>query len=220
MIILVDKPLGWTMLDLVNYYKNEYPNKKISFAGRLDPIATGKVKLLLDDSIKLNIEESSGFKKYSFNLIHGIQTDSYDILGFPKVVGKSNLITTGVYLQEYPPYSSVLIKEHKLPYWQCTKRNLIVTDKPTKEIEIKDITVKNTFIIEKDKLIDTIERIFDTLSKDTFRQKEILESWKKLDFTNVEISECEAVISSGCYIRWIANQSNCCAFGINRLEYH
>lgn len=219
MIVLVNKPIGWTMLDLVNNYKDTYPDQKISFAGRLDPMASGIVKLLIGDSVKDNIIQSYGDKVYSFDLIHGYMTDSYDILGIPKVSANFNSVLAGEYIQEYPPYSSVLIKEHKMPYWQVTMRGLKVSKIPTKKISISSIENIREKIISKEELIELIESQFNLLTKDTFRQKEILQKWKELEFKTVKITSFIVTISSGGYIRWIANQMGGCAMNITRIKY-
>lgn len=220
MIILGYKPIGWTMLDLVKEFQIDYPNEKISFAGRLDPMAFGVVKMLIgDNDIQKNVSESEGYKVYTFDFIHSFTTDSYDILGIPKKSDFFNPIDIGEYLQEYPPYSSVIVKEHKLPYWQVTKRGLNVNQKPTKKITISSFEKNDEKIVSKSKFIDIIESQFNLLTKDTFRQKEILECWKELDFENIKITTFTVTISSGGYIRWIANQMGGCTMNIQRIKY-
>jgi tRNA U55 pseudouridine synthase TruB len=220
MIILGYKPIGWTMLDLVKNYQKDYPNNKISFAGRLDPMASGVVKILIgNDDIQKNLSESEGNKVYTFDFIHSFTTDSYDILGIPKQYNFFNPINIGEYIQEYPPYSSVIIKEHKLPYWQVTKRGLYVNEKPTKKITISSFEKMSEKLISKNEFIDIIENQFNLLTKDTFRQKEILEKWKEHEFDNVKITTFTVTVSSGGYIRWIANKMGGCAMNIHRVKY-
>jgi tRNA U55 pseudouridine synthase TruB len=220
MIILGYKAIGLTMLDLVKEFQIDYPNDKISFAGRLDPMASGVVKILIgENDIKKNVSESEGYKVYTFDFIHSFTTDSYDILGIPKESHIFNPINIGEYLQEYPPYSSVIIKEHKLPYWQVTKRGLNVKVKPTKKITISSFEKNGEKLISKNNFIDIIENQFNLLTKDTFRQKEILEKWKELEFENIKITTFTVIISSGGYIRWIANQMGGCAMNIQRIKY-
>lgn len=224
MIILGYKPIGWTMLDLVKEYQKKYPNEKISFAGRLDPMAFGVVKILIgNESIQKNISECEGYKVYSFDLIHDFQTDSFDILGIPtksrSLASKLKLLLPGEYIQEYPKYSSVIIKEHKMPYWQVTKRGLKVSEIPTKKINISSIETTEEKYINRNDFIELIEKQFNLLTKETFRQKEILEKWKEQDFENIKITNYVVTISSGGYIRWVANQIGGCAINIQRIKY-
>jgi tRNA U55 pseudouridine synthase TruB len=220
-IILVNKPIGWTMLDLIQHFKHLYPDNKLSFSGRLDPMAFGQVKLLIDEDVKNNISESDCYKTYRFNFIENILTDTYDILGIPKISNSKNfnLLNTGWYEQEYPPFSSVIIKEHNLPYWQCMRRGLIVKNKPTKHVEIKDIKILSNELLTKDVFLKEIKSRFNLLTKFTFRQDEIYEKWEDLDFKQVNVIKMEATISSGCYIRWICNEMNGCAYDIERIKY-
>jgi tRNA U55 pseudouridine synthase TruB len=219
-IIYVNKPIGWTMFDLVEHFKNISHNKNISFAGRLDPLAFGKVKLLFDNDLKNNIIESNCNKIYRFYFVKNITTDSYDILGFPNINNNEiKLLNPGIYEQKYPPYSSVIVKEHKLPYWQCMKRGLEVKNIPSKTIEIFDIKELSNHYYTKEVFLKEIKSRFDLITKSTFRQDEIYEKWKELDFEGVNVVKMEATISSGCYIRWICNEMNGCAYDIERISY-
>src|ERR1700691_2205861 len=59
-ILLVDKPLGWTSFDVVNYVRKivataagkKPKNVKVGHTGTLDPLATGLLVLLLGDYTK------------------------------------------------------------------------------------------------------------------------------------------------------------------------
>ena len=54
-MLVVNKPIGWTSNQLIDYIKNnfnEFRNSKISYAGRLDPMAHGLMILLIDDECK------------------------------------------------------------------------------------------------------------------------------------------------------------------------
>ena len=51
-MLIVYKPEGWTPNQLIDYIKFnylQYKDSKISFAGRLDPMARGLTILLMDD---------------------------------------------------------------------------------------------------------------------------------------------------------------------------
>ena len=65
MIIEFNKNIGETMNDVINRFKKEYFLKKedkVSFAGRLDPLAFGKI-ILLTDSDKFKQDEFCNFNK-------------------------------------------------------------------------------------------------------------------------------------------------------------
>jgi len=89
-VIVLNKKEGETpLLALENFRgKNpEYLNVSMTYAGRLDPMASGVLVILVGEEIK-NKEKYLGLdKKYDFSVLFGFSTDTYDILG--KVVGKS-----------------------------------------------------------------------------------------------------------------------------------
>jgi len=72
MIIEFNKNIGETMNDVINRFKKEYFLKKedkVSFAGRLDPLAFGKI-ILLTESDKYNQDKFCNFDKiYTFSVL-------------------------------------------------------------------------------------------------------------------------------------------------------
>ena len=90
-VVWVFKPIGWNPADCVVEYlrlnKDTLLNKKIAFAGRLDPIACGLLPLIITDKNenkdRQNKKESlqSSYKTYRFSLISGLKSDSFDIMG-------------------------------------------------------------------------------------------------------------------------------------------
>jgi hypothetical protein len=156
-------------------------------------------------------------------MINGVHTDTYDILGLINNIHVNdfdiNKINVGKQLMEYPPYSSVPIKEHNKPYWYCSLNNLEVTNKPTKKIEIFNINLLNKESKTKDELIEIITNRINKITVNTFRQKEILEKWNTIEDKLYDIYKMEIKISSGGYVRNIANILGGCAYDIQRISY-
>lgn len=78
-LLLVDKPHGWTSFDVVKKLRNALKVKKIGHAGTLDPLATG---LLLIGAGKMtkNLHELQGLDKSYEGIIGlGKTTPSYDL---------------------------------------------------------------------------------------------------------------------------------------------
>ena len=84
MIIYHNKEIGQTMNQVIDDIKKLYHTKKITYAGRLDPLAYGLVIILTDDDIYKRDNYIGQNKVYQFQMINGIQTDTYDILGLIK----------------------------------------------------------------------------------------------------------------------------------------
>jgi tRNA U55 pseudouridine synthase TruB len=231
MIIDYEKHIGESMQDVVNRFKKEYNvNDKVAFAGRLDPLAFGIVRLLTGDDCKLMDDECNHDKIYTFSSIHGFQSDTYDILGlvtniiddkndnFKEILFNEEKIIT----QQYPPYSSktVDIDGKKVRLWEATKYNMNYNDIPTKEVKIYYIKKTNENFVDGNNIYNTINCLINTVNGD-FRQKEILEKWKEvIDVNNIyKVCTYETKISSGGYIRSIANSMGSVAFNICRKQY-
>ncbi len=229
MIIEFNKNIGETMNDVINRFKNEYFLKKedkVSFAGRLDPLAFGKI-ILLTDSDKFKQDEFCNFNKiYTFSVLQNFQTDTYDLMGLVtdyKIFNENIFETEKKIKQEYPPYSSKTInvngKMTKL--WELAKENNL-SDKeiPTKDVNIYYVKKINQYQITGFKLYELISNNINKVNGN-FRQKEILEKWNSV--INVDkiynISDYETKISSGGYVRSIANNMNGVAFNICREKY-
>lgn len=82
------KPAGITPLQAIEIVKENNPELQLApltYAGRLDPMAEGLL-LLLDSSIIKNKEDFLKLDKtYEAEILFGIQTDSFDLLGLPRL---------------------------------------------------------------------------------------------------------------------------------------
>ena len=225
MPIYLYKPIGQTPNELIETYKsqNSYA-KKVSFAGRLDPMAHGTMILLVNDECKLHETFIAKSKVYEFEILFGFKTDTYDVLGKllefnnpHDFIKKLNNIDLTKYIkqtsQSYPPYSSIVV--NKKPLWEWSKLGLIDTIKiPCKTIKIYELEeIENSSNIENSELLyDKIKSMINSLSdqnKPKFRVEQILNLWK-IFFRNNSfkpiIKKYRANVSSGTYIRSISNQ--------------
>jgi tRNA U55 pseudouridine synthase TruB len=232
MIIDYEKHIGESMQDVVNRFKKQYKiTDKVAFAGRLDPLAFGIVRLLTGDDCKLMDEECKHDKIYTFSTIHGFQSDTYDILGLVTNIiddSQKNNFKEELFdeektiTQQYPPYSSktIDVDGKKVRLWEATKYNMNYNDIPTKEVKIHYIKKINENFVDGNNIYNTIKCLINTVNGD-FRQKEILEKWEKNIDVN-KIYKCcmyETKISSGGYVRSIANSMGSVAFNICRKQY-
>ena len=235
MIIHIKKLLGETPNDLIKRFREdnkEYTNEKISFAGRLDPMASGAMILLTGEDCKRQSDFTSLKKKYKFKLIRNIITDSNDILGipqlFPEKIDKSNFkLEPQKFTQKFPVYSSRVVKGHPL-WWWAKKGRLNEIEIPSKECEIYSVheNEKQRKIVHGEVLIDNIVSRIDTLPverREGFRVDEIISSWKELlENKNIllELTEYEISVSSGTYIRGICNSMGGTAMDIHRVAFN
>ena len=237
MIIHIKKLLGETPNDLIKRFREdnkEYTNEKISFAGRLDPMASGAMILLTGEDCKRQPDFTSLRKKYNFKLIRGVITDSNDILGIPQLfpecankIGPPFKLEPKKFTQKFPVYSSRVVNGRPL-WWWAKKGRLNEIEIPSKECEIYSVheNEKQRKIVHSEVLIDTIVSRIDTLPverREGFRVDEIISSWKELlENKNIllEITEYEISVSSGTYIRGICNSMGGTAMDIHRVAFN
>jgi tRNA U55 pseudouridine synthase TruB len=230
MIIDYKKNIGESMLSVVDRFKKEYmldKNEKVAFAGRLDPIAFGIVRLLSGiDRMCMDLMCTHD-KIYTFDVIEGFNTDTYDILGLVNNICeyKENIFhTEKIIEQEYPIYSSktVDINGRMVRLWDAAKNNMLENIKiPTKEVKIYYVKKISDKLVESEDLYNIIENIINTVHGD-FRQKEILDKWKEVLLNNkktYKINHYETKISSGGYVRSIAHSMGGVAMNICRMKY-
>lgn len=87
-IIIIDKPEGWTSMDVCAKLRGILKTKKIGHAGTLDPLATGVLPVFVGQATRAVSFAESGSKEYVATLHLGQVTNTQD--------------TTGETLEEHP----------------------------------------------------------------------------------------------------------------------
>ena len=80
------KKRGETPLEVLSAWKASRPelaNVPMSYAGRLDPMAEGKLLVLIGDECKRQESYTKLDKEYEIEVLLDIKTDTGDVLGFP-----------------------------------------------------------------------------------------------------------------------------------------
>lgn len=200
--------------------KNISSEKKITFAGRLDPLASGLV-LYLKNEKRFSREEYLALdKEYTFDVVLGVSTDSGDILGLienlnfktnedVEALNESDLneqmrSLVGKSIQKYPTFSSPNISKSDLS--RSSERKLKI-DKH-KEIEIYSLSCLNIKRIEKDNFLTEIKEQILSIKGD-FRQDLILTEWSQRSRDlrqRLFVLQCRAHVSTGTYIRLLATR--------------
>jgi tRNA pseudouridine55 synthase len=220
-VINIYKEIGKTPLEKIKEFKDKYPeyaDKKIAYAGRLDPMAHGVLILLVEPETKNRKNYERLDKVYSFKMMFGVETDTYDLLGLITKTYK-HVKVNKIYLeraashfvgelkQKYPPYSSARVNGKPLFKW-AREGKLKEVKIPEKKVSVYSIKVQNYDYFEPEIIKGKIKEKINFVKGD-FRQRDILAGWEKY-FTaqkdNVTIAELEAKVSSGTYIRSVVNQ--------------
>jgi tRNA pseudouridine55 synthase len=124
-VLVLNKQVGETPLECINRFKeshSEYANVKMTYAGRLDPMAEGVLIVLTGEMVHKKEEFLKLPKTYECVAVLGVSTDTYDVLGLPSSYQEEGLgmefvremetklqSFIGTFEQKYPPYSSKTI---------------------------------------------------------------------------------------------------------------
>jgi tRNA pseudouridine55 synthase len=94
-VLKLYKKVGETPLECLERFRKNHPkfkNQKMTYAGRLDPLAEGELLVLVGESCKNKEKYLKLDKEYLVDILFGFETDSYDLLGLPVSPGKRNQI--------------------------------------------------------------------------------------------------------------------------------
>lgn len=215
-VLNIYKPVGLTPLDVIKKFKEEnleYKNVSMTYAGRLDPIAEGVLILLAgrtvykkDDYLKLD-------KKYEADILLGVKTDTFDILGRASFFEKNLEITQesinkfkGDLTLSLPPYSSFKVKGKALFWWEREGR-INEIEIPQRKSKIYDINLLDSYKIKSGELLNIIVDKINMVKGD-FRQEEIKKKWRELLVSEkiFSVAKIKISCSSGTYIRSIADK--------------
>ena len=123
-IIIIDKPAGWTSMDVCAKLRGILKTKKIGHAGTLDPMATGVLPVFVGRATRAVSFAEGGEKEYVAGLRLGRTTNTQDTEGetltqSPVAVGQEELEAvlprfTGEISQIPPMFSAIKINGQKL----------------------------------------------------------------------------------------------------------
>ncbi len=210
-LYLLYKKLGETPLEAIGRAKKRSPvlkNEKMTYAGRLDPMAEGLLILLYSKKLMHKEKYTKLQKTYQFGILWGIETDTGDILGKVKSQDSNSKLeniekyikkSVGKFKQKYPAFSSKTVDG--VPLWVHTRGKREVK-LPEHEVELFSAKFLNEKKVNSKRLLKTIINRIRKVKGD-FRQEEILKKWQAVlqMENNFKISWIEAKVSSGFYIR-------------------
>ena len=122
-IIIINKPAGWTSMDVCAKLRGIFHEKRVGHAGTLDPMATGVLPVFVGQATKAVSFAENGEKEYLARLRLGLTTDTQDTTGtvlseLPVTVTEEDLRAvlprfTGEIEQIPPMYSAVKVRSHR-----------------------------------------------------------------------------------------------------------
>ena len=230
MIFNLYKERGETPLECIQRFAKGNPElkgEKMTYLGRLDPLAEGVLLMASGEDVKRKEEFLTLDKEYDFVSIFGFATDTYDVLGkivrveklqelLENDVRKVVMIYEGEREQKYPLYSSKNISSWK----SFSSESPRVALEGGTRLSSENFPSKKKINIHKIQFhgLDTLnsKELFGRLLMDIskvkgdFRQHEILILWKEMLFKNSKedklfLGRFSAHVSSGTYIRGLVN---------------
>ena len=214
-ILFLNKKEGETPLEALELFRaknKRYKDVKMTYAGRLDPMASGLLLVLVGDEIKNKEKYLALEKEYKFEILFGFSTDTYDILGkitptnLPLIKGEvrrgyelqneieNNLkFFTGKFIQKYPIYSSKTVNGKQLFEYAMSNIDVKI---PEHEVFVKELKFSGLRKIKPKRLLLDIEKRIGKVNGPArnakgiafaggdFRQKEILKIWRNKLFSN------------------------------------
>lgn len=232
--VVLDKAVGETPLQCAEAWRATasamYQNVPLSYAGRLDPMASGKLLVLIGEECKQQARYHGLDKRYEFSVLLGVSSDTGDVLGRLRVVDTipSALVAdlrsaarslTGAIMLPYPHFSSKTVKGKPLHVWTLEGR-LHEIEIPTQSSTVYSLRLKNVRTLSRDGIyrevstkIETIPKVTD-LSKalgNDFRRVDVRADWKQFNETGEEtdtftIATFVCIASSGTYMRSLAEE--------------
>ena len=137
-ILIIDKPAGWTSMDVCAKVRGIFHEKRVGHGGTLDPMATGVLPVFVGQATRGVEFAENGQKEYVAGLRLGQVTDTQDVTGttletrpvtadraaleslLPRFLGEQDQIP--------PMYSAVKVGGQKL--YDLARKGQVVERKP------------------------------------------------------------------------------------------
>ena len=217
-VLVIYKKRGETplqALDRLRVEKPEYAEEKMTYAGRLDPMAEGIMLVLVGEANKEREQYLGLDKTYVARILFGISTDTKDLLGIvtaaAPILIKENDFTAelnsfkGEFSQKYPAYSSKTVNGVAMHQLARSGKTVIA---PEHKVSLYGAKLLSTQTIKGSDVLNYALSSVEMISGD-FRQEQIKNKWEKEISENensqFSLFEVELSVSSGFYVRQLAS---------------
>ncbi len=226
------KEVGETPLQAIEKWKQvnpAYAEIPASYAGRLDPMAEGKLLILLGDECKKQDRYRGLDKEYEIEVLLDLSTDTGDVLGMPAYASRETVPAdedirrvlhdqTGTKILPYPAFSSKTVNGKPL-FLYALEGTLDSISIPKHEETIHRIRLMRHEVVSKDTLQERIERMLALAPRNSepskalgadFRQDAIRAEWNTV-FENMgdrsfSVLSLRVTCGSGTYMRTLAER--------------
>ena len=149
-VLIIDKPAGWTSMDVCAKLRGVFHEKRVGHGGTLDPMATGVLPVFLGRATRAVEYATDSDKEYIAGIKLGVITNTQDTTGevleqHPVTTDRAALESilpqfTGE-LDQIPPMFSAIKKDGKKLY-ELARKGVEVERKP-RHIVIKELEITN-----------------------------------------------------------------------------
>ena len=228
--VVLDKKVGETPLGALEKWRSEnplYATTPAAYAGRLDPMASGKLLILLGEECKRQRAYTNLDKAYEIEVLFDIGSDTGDILGVPTYAKQATQFDTdtldqvlqgeiGEHTLAYPAFSSKTVGGKPL-FLYALEGALGTIEIPTHTEHIYSLKQKGVSSVSsrdiRSRIIDLLTRVPRTTEPskqigEDFRIERIRGAWESL-FANVRerdfiVLNLRVICGSGTYMRSLA----------------
>ncbi len=226
------KKSGETPLQAIEAWKREHPDYMplpATYAGRLDPMAEGKLLVLFGEECKRQKQYHALDKEYEIEVLFDIESDTGDALGLASlqetetVVEQEKLSTVlkqeqGVHERAYPIFSSKTVQGKPL-FLHALEGTIGAIEIPTHTEHLYTLSVQERYRLDSDTLKTRIEAFLSRVPKTNepskmlgadFRITEVRESWMRV-FAHAKersfaVLKLRVECASGAYMRTLASR--------------
>ncbi len=229
---MLQKRVGETPLAALRAWQAAHPevaSAPVSYAGRLDPMASGKLLVLVGDECKRQAAYTKLDKEYEVEILLDVSSDTGDVLGLPhyantvshpqgRAITRALAQEVGVHECAYPVFSSKTVKGKPL-FMYALEGSLSMITVPTHEeriysIQLLSIRTEASATLREHilKLLELVPRTSEPSKElgENFRVEVIRPQWEKLlgdmlprDFVILRV---RVACGSGAYMRSLASR--------------
>ena len=244
--VVLEKKIGETPLHCLEQWRAQHPNyatTPLTYAGRLDPMASGKLLILIGDECKQAKKYQNLDKEYKIEVLLDIGTDTGDLLGLSTPHTQQTKVHTthlqqvlkqeiGVYEHPYPAFSSKTVGGKPL-FQYALEGTLDTITIPTHQETIHALQLETPYTFTTGELNMYIQNFLAKVPHSThaskalgadFRIASVTKAWQhtlrtKRAFVILPIT---ATVGSGTYMRTLAQRigtalnTSACALSIHR----
>lgn len=227
---IIEKAVGETPLSAMEAWREKNHIAKdipLTYAGRLDPMASGTLLVLIGDTCKDKGVYLGLDKQYEFDVLFGLGSDTHDVLGRltksdpilfdDRVVTEAAKELTGTIELPYPHFSSKTVQGKPLHTWSIEGRLGEITI-PTKTSQVYALRLEHSYTKTRSELYAEASKKIESIPPVTelrkaigndFRREDVRSDWRQFQNEGnpddlFYLARFTCIASSGTYMRSLA----------------